>query len=48
MKKISSDYEGLDPKIGGREYGIVNNGNFGRASAVGLGLRRLNSLREGY
>jgi hypothetical protein len=47
MKKISSEYEGIRGKVSEREYGIVNN-SFGRTSGVGLGLRKLNSLREGY
>jgi len=30
--------------MSGRDYGIICN-NYGRASGVGLGLRKLNSLR---
>lgn len=47
MKKICSEYEGIRGKVTEREYGIVSN-SFGRTSAVGLGLRKLNSLRDGY
>jgi hypothetical protein len=47
MKKISSEYEGIGSKYTGREFGIAN--NFGRTSVGGgLGLRKLNSMRDGY
>lgn len=47
MKKISSEYEGISNKYPAREFGIVS--NLARTSmAGGLGLRRLNSMREGY
>lgn len=45
LKRMTSDYETIGSKMG--DFGMIKS-NLGRTSAVGLGLRKLNSLREGY
>lgn len=45
LRKITSEYEGLSSKLGTGDYGIIKN-NLDRSN-IGLGLRKLNSMRDG-
>ena len=46
LKKMTSDYDHYGQKLGS-EYGAIKN-NLGRSSVGGLGLRKLNSMRDAY